>query len=59
MDVVLRSGKGQSAVWNRSGSPPPEKARVTKSGGKHMFIMFCNRRGMILQHAVPKGIILR
>ena len=46
--------KGQSAVWNRSGSPPPEKARVTKSGGKHMFIMFCDRRGMILRHAVPK-----
>ena len=46
--------KGQSAVSNRSGSPPPEKARVTKSGGKHMFIMFCDRRGMILHHAVPK-----
>ena len=46
--------KGQSTVWNRSGSPPPEKARVTKSGGKHMFIMFCDRRGMILQHTVPK-----
>ena len=45
--------KSQSTVWNRSGSPPQEKARVTKSGGKHMFII-CDRRGMILRHAVTK-----
>ena len=29
--------KGQSMVWNGSGSPPPEKAGVTKSGGKHVY----------------------
>jgi hypothetical protein len=47
--------KAQSAVWKRSGSPPPKKARVSKSGGKTMFIMFADIRGMILMHAVPKG----
>ena len=46
--------KQQSAVWKRSGSPPPEKARVSKSGGKFMFIMFCDRKGMLLPHAVPR-----
>jgi len=33
----------------------PMKARVTKSGGKTMLIMFADIRGMILMHAVPKG----
>ena len=47
--------KEQSAVWKRSGSPPPMKARVTKSGEKTMFIMFADIRGMILMHVVPKG----
>ena len=31
------------------------KARVTKSGGKTMFIMFADMQGMNLMHAVPKG----
>jgi len=31
------------------------KARVTKSGGKTMFIMFADIQGMNLMHAVPKG----
>ncbi len=31
--------KQQSAVWKRSSSHPPEKARVNKSGAKYMFIM--------------------
>ena len=45
--------KQQSAVWKHSESPPPKKARVSKSGGKYMFIMFADSQGMILQHAVP------
>ena len=45
--------KSQSPVWRRSGSPPPEKACVSKLAGKQMYIMFCDRRGMILCHAVP------
>lgn len=47
--------KQQSGMWKRKGSPPPKKARVTKSAGKHMFIMFMDMRGMILTHAVPSG----
>ena len=46
--------KQQSAVWKRPGSPPPEKAQACKSSGKYMFIFFCDRKGMLLQHAVPK-----
>lgn len=46
--------KSQSAVWKRSSSPPPEKARVNKCGAKYMFIMFCDRQGMLLCHAVPR-----
>ena len=42
----------QSAVWRRSGSPPPEKVCVSKLAGKQMYIMFCDRRGMIMCHAV-------
>ena len=47
--------RSQSAVWKRTGSPPPKKARVTRSGGKFMFVMFADQDGMLLQHAVPKG----
>lgn len=47
--------KQQSAVWKRAGSPPPEKARINKSGGKFMFVMFADRKGMLLQHVVPSG----
>ena len=32
-----------------------KKAKVTKSLGKNMFILFMDRKGMILTHAVPRG----
>ena len=47
--------KQQSSMWTRRGSTPPKKAKVTKSAGKHMFIMFMDMEGMILSHAVPTG----
>lgn len=47
--------KQQSSVWKHKDSPPPKKAKVTKSMGKHMFILFMDRHGMILTHAVPHG----
>ena len=47
--------KIQSSVWKTPQTPPPKKARVNKSGGKHMFIFFLDRQGMILQHRVPVG----
>ena len=46
--------KQQSSVWKRNSSHPPQKARVSRSGGKYMFIMFMDRWGMLLCHSVPK-----
>ena len=45
--------KAMSSVWKTPNTPPPKKARVQKSAGKHMFILFMDRHGMILQHRVP------
>ena len=47
--------KMESSVWKRAGSPPPLKARVTKSAYRLMFIFFMDRKGMLLVHAVPQG----
>jgi histone-lysine N-methyltransferase SETMAR len=47
--------KEQSKQWKTPASPPPKKARVSKSAGKQMFIFFADIDGMILQHAVPTG----
>jgi histone-lysine N-methyltransferase SETMAR len=47
--------KRQSSVWKTAASPPPKKAKVTKSMGKHMFIVFIDRKGVLLCHAVPLG----
>ena len=46
--------KQQSSVWKRNSSPPPQEARVSRSGEKYMFIMFMDRWGMLLSHSVPK-----
>jgi len=47
--------KQESSVWKTPGSPPPKKAQVQKSVGKHMFVFFMDRRGMLLQHRIPEG----
>jgi len=47
--------KAMSSVWKTLRTPPPKKALVQKSAGKHMFIFFMDRHGMILQHRVPDG----
>lgn len=47
--------KEQSRQWKTPGSPTPKKAKVTKTTGKQMYIFFADRKGMILQHAVPIG----
>ena len=47
--------KRESSVWKRTSSPPPLKARVTKSAQRVMFIFFMDRRGMLLVPAVPEG----
>ena len=45
--------KQQSSQWKNCNSPPPKKAKITKSLGKNMFILFMDRKGMLLTHAVP------
>ena len=46
--------KQDSSVWLESGSPPPKKARVSKSSGKIM-LMFLDVKGVLLAHFVPEG----
>jgi hypothetical protein len=41
--------------WKNCNSPPPKKAKITKSLGKNMFVLFMDRKGMLLTHAVPRG----
>ena len=48
-------GKCQSSVWKSSSTPPPKKAKMSKSMGRIMFMVFMDRRGVILTHAVQKG----
>lgn len=47
--------KLKSSIWKHRGSPAPKKAKVAKSVGKQMHILFADRHGMILVHAVPSG----
>ena len=47
--------KQQSSQWVTKGSGPPGKARVCKSAGKTMCIMFMDRSGILLTHFVPRG----
>lgn len=41
------------SIWKTPSSPVPKKTRVSKSGGKHMFVFFMDRKGMLLIHKVP------
>jgi hypothetical protein len=41
--------KQQSSQWKNCNSPPPKKAKITKSLEKNMFM---DRKGMLLTHAV-------
>jgi histone-lysine N-methyltransferase SETMAR len=47
--------KQESSVWKRASSPPPLKAKVTRSASRVMFIFFLDAQGMLLVHAVPDG----
>ena len=47
--------KQQSSQWKSQSSPPPKKAKVSRSTGKHMFIIFFDSQGVVLSHAVPVG----
>jgi histone-lysine N-methyltransferase SETMAR len=39
--------KQQSSQWKNGNSPSPKKAKITKSLGKNMFILFMDRKGML------------
>lgn len=45
--------KQQSAIWKHPSSPSPVKARLSKSAGKVMSIIFCDSKGIVLNHMVP------
>ena len=47
--------KRESSVWKTPGTPPPKKAKVTKSMGKIMYMMFMDRHRMLLTHVVSRG----
>ena len=45
--------KQQRSVWKHPSSPPPVKARLAKSMGKVMAIIFFDIQGIVLKHLVP------
>lgn len=47
--------KRMSMVWKNQNSPPPKKAKTTKSMGKVMCIVFLDIRGVVLVHMVKSG----
>ena len=53
--MVLRSGnEGPVSGLEQIRVPSSGESASDQVGSKHMFIMFWDRRGMILQQAVPK-----
>ena len=50
--------KQQLSQWKSSNSPPPRKARMSRSMGKPMFIVFFDIKGVILSYAVPKAMFI-
>ena len=47
--------KQQSSVSAVKELAPPKKASICKSFGKHMYIMFMDRKGILLSHFVTHG----
>ena len=50
--------KQQSSMWKHTWSPSPVKARLLKSVGKVMSIIFCDTKGIVLNHMVPDKTIV-
>ena len=50
--------KQQSLMWKHTWSPLPIKARLSKSVGKVMSIIFCDTKGIVLNHMVPDKTIV-
>ena len=49
--------KQQSSMWKHTWSPSPVKAGLSKSVCKVMSILFCDRKGIVLNHMVPDKTI--
>ena len=49
--------KQQSSMWKHTWSPPPVKACLSKSVGK-VSIIFCDTKGIVLNHMVPDKTIV-
>lgn len=47
--------KQQSSMWKGPGSPSPTKFKMARSTKKRMFIVFYDKRGVVLCHTVPEG----
>ena len=45
-------------MWKHTWSPSPVKARLSKSVGKVMSIIFCDTKGIVLNHMVPDKTIV-
>ena len=50
--------KQQSPMWKHTWSPSPVRARLSKSVGKKMSIIFCDTKGIVLNHMVPDKTIV-
>ena len=50
--------KQQSSMWKHTWSPSPVKARLSKSVGISMSIIFCDTKGIVLNHMVPDKTIV-
>ena len=50
--------KQKSSMWKHTWSPSPVKARLSKSVGKVMSIIFCDTKGIVLNHLVPDKTIV-
>ena len=50
--------KQQSSMWKHTWSPSPVKARLSKSVGKVVSIIFCDTKGIVLYHMVPDNTIV-
>ena len=50
--------KQQSSMWKHTWSPSAVKARLSKSVDKVMSIIFCDTKGMLLNHMVPDKTIV-
>ena len=46
--------KKESKEWRHSSSPKPKKCRTEPSAGKVMLTLFCDEKGVILEHYTPR-----